>query len=280
MDFELDESFGFGTFAKVVVTIKTKEEIEILREGGKILATALSMLQEHVKPGAVLSDLNARSHDYIERRGAASAFLGYGGGKKHPPYPAALCASVNDEVVHGVGTRKVSLKSGDILGLDFGIRYPSNGGLYTDAALTVGVGRISRQAEQLIQQTKAALDQSIAALRPGVTTHDISKIIQKHCERYEYNVVRDLTGHGVGYGVHEDPPIFCFHDPGHPLTTFQEGMVICIEPMVMTGDWHVVIDDDGWTVRTADHSLAAHFEHTIAITHDGCEVLTTTERKN
>ncbi len=257
-----------------MVTIKSKQEIEILREGGNILAQALALLQAHVKPGVLLCDLDARAQEFLEKHGGKPAFLGYGETKKNSGFPATLCASINDEVVHGIGTRNIVLKEGDILGLDLGVQYPSQKGLFTDAALTVGVGRISKQAEKLIERTKDALDRTIEIVRPGTTTHEISQITQNHCEQYGYGVVRDLTGHGVGYAVHEDPPIFCYHDSRHPNTTLKEGMVICIEPMVTMGDWHVTVDDDCWTIRTVDHSLAAHFEHTIVVTRDGHHVIT------
>ncbi|MDO8572103.1 MAG: type I methionyl aminopeptidase [bacterium] len=260
-----------------MVTIKSKQDIEILREGGHILARALTMLQKHVKPGVLLYDLDARAQEFLENHGGTPAFLGYGETKKTPGFPATLCASINDEVVHGVGTRKIIVKSGDVLGLDLGVRYPAEKGLFTDAAVTVGVGRISKQAEKLIERTKSTLDRAIECVRPGTTTHEISQVIQKQCEQYEYGAVRDLTGHGVGYKVHEDPPIFCYHDPKHPNTVLKEGMVICIEPMVTLGGWRVTVDDDCWTIRTADHSLAAHFEHTIVVTRDGHDIITALE---
>ncbi len=257
-----------------MITYKTPEEITLLREGGSLLAAALFEVQKSVRPGIAISELDAIAREYMEEHGGAPAFLGYGGSRRSPGFPATLCISINDEVVHGIGTRDIILADGDIVGLDIGVRYPANNGMYTDMAVTVGVGTISKEAQHLIDVTRESLDRAIALVRPGASVHDISKEVQGYCEGKGYSLIRDLTGHGVGYAVHEDPPIPNFYDKRIPDVKLKEGMVICIEPMVAMGDWRVTTDHDEWTIRTADHSLAAHFEHTIALTAEGHEVLT------
>ncbi|MBI4268354.1 type I methionyl aminopeptidase [Candidatus Uhrbacteria bacterium] len=257
-----------------MVTIKKPDEIIRLREGGTILARALATVAAAVKPGVCIADLDALAHDELVSAGGVPAFFGYRGSKKNPPYPATLCVSINDEVVHGIGTRKLYLKEGDIVGLDIGVKYPLKKGLFTDMAVTVGVGRVSAEKKRLMNVAQQALDDAIAIIKSGVKTTDISKVIQKTCEKAGYSVVRDLTGHGVGYEIHEDPPIFCFYQSGMPETVLQEGMVIAIEPMVCAGDWRVIVDDDQWTIRTTDGKPSAHFEHTIVVTRDGYKILT------
>ncbi len=257
-----------------MITLKTPEEISILRKGGAILAAALFEVQKAVKPGVRISELDRIAQEYIENHGGSCPLVGYGASRGVSGFPATMCISINDEVVHGIGTRDIVLKEGDIVGLDIDIQYPAKNGLYTDMAVTVGVGTISKEAQKLIDVTREARDRAIALVRPGAYVHDISKEVQGYCEGKGYSLIRDLTGHGVGYAVHEDPAIPNFYDSRMPVVKLKEGMVICIEPMVAMGDWHVTTDHDEWTIRMADHSLAAHFEHTIAVTKDGYEVLT------
>ncbi|MBI2645223.1 type I methionyl aminopeptidase [Candidatus Uhrbacteria bacterium] len=257
-----------------MITIKTSEEIEILREGGHILAAALKATADAMRVGVKIKELNAIAHEYLVSHGGRPSFLGYGASKKVRGFPSALCVSVNSEIVHGDGTRNTLLQEGDIVGLDLGVQYPLKKGLYTDMAITVGVGKISREAQKLMSVTKDSLTRSIKEVRPGGYVHDISKAIQSFCEAQRFSVIRNLTGHGVGHAVHEDPPIFCYYDSRMPKVELKEGMVICIEPMVALGDWHVVTGKDGWTVRMADGKLGAHFEHTIAVTKTGHEILT------
>ena len=191
-----------------MVTIKSQQEIELLREGGKLLASVLEQVAQKVTAGTHIKDLDHLAEQLIRESGGEPAFLGYRGDRRTPPYPATLCVSINDEVVHGVGTRENILADGDIVGLDIGMRYPEKNGFFTDMAVTVPVGRVSPTAIRLMKVTRDALNAAIALVRPGAKTIDLSKIIQGTVERAGFSPVRSLTGHGVGYKLHEDPPIF------------------------------------------------------------------------
>lgn len=254
-----------------MIFLKTKKEIDTMREGAQILVTALQAARNAVKSGVSLKELDSIARETIVAGGGEPAFFGYGQRKGQPGFPATLCASVNDEVVHGIGCRDVVLNEGDVVGLDLGVKYQK---MYTDMAVTVGVGTVSSRSQKLMDVTCEALARAIALVRPGIRTSDISKEIQNYCEGNGFDVIRDLSGHGIGYHLHEEPSIFCYHDSHNPDVVLKEGMVICIEPMVVTGDWRVVTDDDCWTIRTEDGGSAAHFEHTIAVTKDGHKVLT------
>ena len=254
-----------------MISLKNEKEIQGMREGGRILAGALHETANAVKAGVSLRELDICARAYIVAHGGEPAFFGYGQRKGQPGFPATLCASVNDEVVHGIGCRDSILREGDIVGLDLGVKYH---GLYTDMAMTVGVGSIADADQQLITVTREALERAVSKIAPGVKTSVLSKTIQQWCEGNGFGVIRDLSGHGIGHNLHEEPSIFCYYDARHPDVVLKEGMVICIEPMVVMGDWHVRTDDDCWTIRTTDGSRSAHFEHTIAVTQDGYEVLT------
>lgn len=254
-------------------SIKSKEEIAILREGGKRLAEILEKVAKAVKPGVSTSELDGLAEGLIFAYQGTPSFKGYKIRETKIPYPGSLCASVNDEVVHAIPRRERILKEGDIIGLDIGMRYPTQNGLYTDAAVTVGVGEISVEADKLIRLTKEALETGIKMVRAGARVGDIGHAVQKFLENNKLGVVRDLAGHGVGHAVHEEPLIPNYGKPGSG-PELKEGMVIAIEPMATLGGWRVVLDDDEWTFRSADGSLAAHFEHTVAVTKDGAEVLT------
>lgn len=263
------------------VGIKTPEEIAILREGGKRLARILRDVASEAKPGVSTAELDRRAERLIFDSGGAPSFKGYKGKKDPRPYPAAACISVNDEIVHAPPRKNKILKEGDIVGIDIGMWWPraartinyTKKSLCTDTAITVGVGRISKDAERLLKATQEALDMGIAEVRPGVTTGDIGYVIEKYLTKCRLGIVRSLAGHGVGYEIHEEPLIPNFGKRGEG-TELKEGMVIAIEPMTTLGAEELVLGDDGWTYRSKDHSLTAHFEHTMAVTAKGAEVLT------
>ena len=245
------------------VIIKSDREIAIMREAGRIVAIVLGVLSKQVRPGMKTRELDVIAARELEKRGAKSSFKGYRG------YPANLCVSVNDEIVHGIPGERV-LDEGDIVSLDFGAIFR---GFQGDAAVTVGVGEVSSQAEQLMETTEGALKAGIAVASPGARLGDVSAAIQNYAESRGYSVVREYTGHGIGREMHEEPQIPNFGSPGvGPV--LKKGMTLALEPMVNAGDWRTRLGDDHWVVLTADESLSAHFEHTIAITNDGPEVLT------
>ncbi len=259
-----------------MVTIKTPEEINVLREGGRILATIMGELVELVKPGVSTATLEAHAVRRLQELGAVSSFIGYQG-RGPSPFLTALCTSINEEVVHAPALPGRLLKSGDIIGLDFGARYPATGkGLYTDMALTVPVGHVSAEVARLITVTRRALQQGLKVVRPGNYIHDISRAIEKFIDRYGFGIVRDFVGHGVGYAVHEEPQIYNYYERNQPRIALKEGMCLAIEPMVTLGDPDVKIIDDEWTTVTRDGSWSAHFELTIVVTKSGYEVLTRT----
>ena len=242
---------------------KTQEEIKIMAEGGKILATVLKEIEKMVKPGVTTMELDRAAEALILKHGALPAFKGYEG------FPYSLCASVNEIIVHGFPSDRI-LKEGDIIGLDLGVLYK---GYNTDMAVTVPVGNISFEAKRLIMVTKKALKIGIKKVRAGVTVGDVGNTIQRYIEDQGLGVVRDLCGHGIGKEVHEDPRIPNF-GARHKGEVLEEGMVICIEPMVTIGDWRIKTAKDGYGYATKDGSLGAHFEHTMAVTKDGARVLT------
>lgn len=250
--------------------IKTPQEIIKLQRGGKILAKVLKALARAVRPGISTMDLETIAQDLIKQSGAAPAFPGYRIGAGVPPFPAALCTSIDHEIVHGIPHKARMLEAGQIIGLDLGVVYE---GLYTDAAITVAVGRINKENEQLVATTKKALAEGIKQVKPGAHIGDISSAIQKVAESRGYGVVRDLVGHGVGHAIHEKPYVPNYGKPG-TLEKLQVGMVIAIEPMFTLGGHEIIFSDDGWTVTTADGSIAAHFEHTVAVTEKGHIILT------
>lgn len=249
-----------------MITIKTPKEIQIMKEGGKILAAILKEIAEEVKPGISTEDLDRAAEALILKHGAQPSFRGYKG------FPACLCTSVNEEVVHAIPSAR-RLKEGDIISLDLGIFYK---GFNTDMAITVPVGKVSLGAKQLILITKKALSRGLKEVRPGNTIGDISSAIQKYVEGQGFGVVRELCGHGIGKKVHEDPQIPNFGKKGTG-PVLREGMVICLEPMVTLGNWQLKKAKDGYGFETKDGSLSAHFEQTIAVTKRGAEVLTKIE---
>lgn len=255
-----------------MITIKSREDIAHMKQAGRILARILESVVARTCVGVSVSELDVLAREGMKVNGVTPAFLGYGASRTKPGFPGVLCVSVNDEVVHGTPARTLCLNEGDIVGLDIGL-IDSNG-WYADMAVTVGIGVIDNQSRVLISTARRALDKTIAMVRPGIETRALSREIQRITESAGFSAIRDLTGHGIGRSLHEDPPIFDYDDPRLPSTVLREGMVICLEPMITVGHWRVTTDDDGWTVRSADGSRSAHFEHTIAVTHNGHEILT------
>jgi len=253
-----------------MITIKTKSEIETLREGGHILAELLHFLAGEVRDGVSTKYLEDIARKRIEEAGAVPAFLKYTPKGAARPFPAALCVSVNDVVVHGIPNEKPKiLKEGDVVTIDTGLCYK---GLYTDSAVTVPVGRVDRTTESLIKATKEALDAALDAATVGAKTTDIGAAIEKVAKKYKFSPAQDLGGHGVGYSQHEDPFIPNFKMSGGVV--LKEGMVLAIEPMLCVGTGKVNFLTDGYTVVTADGKKSAHFEHTVVITERGADILT------
>jgi methionyl aminopeptidase len=245
-----------------MVVLKHADEIEKARASNRIVAEVLSVLREKVKPGLTTRELDKIAEGIAEKRGAKPAFKGYRG------YPFSLCTSVNDEVVHGMPSNRVLIE-GDIIGLDFGVYYQ---GLYGDSAITLPVGRVDDQAVRLMQVTEQSLYMAIKQACHGNRLGDISAAVQDTAETSGYSVVRDFVGHGIGKSLHEDPQIPNFGKKGRGIE-LKRGMILAIEPMINAGKYKVKILPDGWTVVTADGSLSAHFEHSVAITENGPEIL-------
>ncbi|MDD5145823.1 MAG: type I methionyl aminopeptidase [Candidatus Pacebacteria bacterium] len=267
-----------------MVSLKSAEEIKIMAEGGKILAKIMKELESKVRPGITTLELSELAEGLILKSGGTCSFLGYNvpdDSSLKRVYPACLCTSVNEEIVHAIPSTRI-LKEGDIISLDLGIQYK---GFHNDMAITVPVGKISKEAQKLIDVTKGALEIGISQIKPGNKIGDLSKAIQKYIEDQGFNAVRELCGHGIGRNIHEDPEILnsvSFDRAtidkvkyfGDAKLKFKEGMVICPEPMVSVGDWHIKKSKDGFGWETKDGSLSCHFEHTVAITKDGSLVLT------
>jgi methionyl aminopeptidase len=251
------------------IEIKSEQEIVIMRQSGKIVADVLRTLTEQMKPGMNTKELDTIAVRELKKAGAESSFKGYRG------YPATICVSVNDEIVHGIPGSRV-LKEGDIVSLDFGAVYH---GFHGDAAVTVPVGKINPEAQRLIDATRDSLEKGIAAAQAGARLGDVSAAIQTYAESQGYSLVREYTGHGIGRKMHEDPQIPNSTEPPFGLKAgtgplLQKGMTLALEPMLNAGGWRTRVAEDQWTVLTADGSLSAHFEHTIAVDDNEPVVLT------
>ena len=245
------------------IIIKSEDEIAIIREAGRCVAEVLQILVHRLRPGLAARELDEIVRAEFKKRNVVPAFLGYQG------YPAAVCVSFNDEVVHGIpGDREIA--DGDVVSIDLGAIHK---GFVGDAAVTAGVGNISAEAQRLIEVTREALNRAIAAARAGSRLGQIGAAVQGYVEGSGFSVVREYVGHGVGRQMHEDPQVPNYGEPDSG-PVLREGMVIAIEPMVNVGDWRTKRDPDNWTVRTLDGSLSAHFEHTLAIRDGQAEVLT------
>ena len=247
----------------VGITIKSPRELEHMRAAGQVVAATIARLVAFVAPGVTTKDCDAVAEREIRHLGAVPAFKGYRG------FPATICVSINEEIVHGIPGPRV-VREGDLVSLDVGAVV---NGFYADAAVSAGVGKVSSEVADLIEVTREALERGIQACRAGNRMGDISAAVQRFVEGRGYSVVREYVGHGIGRALHEDPQVPNFGPPGRGLL-LRSGMVLAIEPMVNVGDWRTRGLEDGWTVVTADGSLSAHFEYTVAIMEAGPEVLT------
>ncbi len=266
---------GVIIITRYMIIIKTREEIALMRQGGKILAKILRALGEKVKPGIKTEELDKTAEELAAQYGVVASFKNYkptfaAEKTKDDGFPASLCVSVNEEVVHGIPNGQV-LAEGDIVGLDMGIKYK---GYFTDAAITVPVGVVSEQAQKLINITKKCLEAGISKVKEGARLGDVGFAIQDLAEQNGFSVVRDLVGHGVGKFVHEDPQVPNYGISGHGLK-LKRGMTIAIEPMINMGAFEVEMAPNNWTFAAKDKKYSAHFEHTVAVTKDGCDILTT-----
>lgn len=255
--------------------IKSAPELKEIEEGGKRLGEVLGKLGEFCHAGISTLEVDKKAEELILQLGGVPAFKGYKTSPHDPPFPATICASLNDELVHGIPSKNRILKDGDIFSIDIGMRWPGKKGLFTDTALTVTIGKVSEKVDKLLDVTRESLERGIALAKPGSSVAGIGKAVESYVRSQgKYGIVRDLVGHGVGHAVHEDPQVPNYYDKKLESVILQPGMVIAIEPMIAIGDWHVVSGDDGWTIRMADHSLCAHFEHTVIITESGNVVAT------
>ncbi|MCD8390734.1 MAG: type I methionyl aminopeptidase [Firmicutes bacterium] len=247
-----------------MITIKTPKQIAKMKKSGEVTKGAFEAVEKAIRPGVTTKYLDKIAYDYIISKGAKPNFLNYDG------FPGTICASVNDEVVHGIPSDKIVLKEGDIISVDMGAVLD---GWHSDAARTYAVGKISSEAQQLIDVTKQSFFEGIKYVKHGAKLGDVSHAIQEYAESFGYGVVRDLVGHGIGTSLHEDPNVPNFGKAGHGLR-LAAGMVLAIEPMITEGTWKVSVLDDDWTIVTDDGKLAAHYENTLAVTKDGYELLT------
>jgi methionyl aminopeptidase len=249
-----------------VISLKSPREIEIMRRANVIVAEVLQELKARVAPDVTTLELDAIAEELTLKKKAVPAFKGYSVGGR--VYPRCLCASINEEIVHGIPSNR-PLREGDIIGLDYGVIYD---GFYGDSAITVGIGKVSEEAQRLMDVTEQSLYRGIQELQEGKRLGDLGSAVQRFAESAGFSVVRAFVGHGIGKKLHEEPPVPNYGEPDRGLR-LKEGMVLAIEPMVNAGSYEVEIKDDGWTAVTKDGSLAAHFEHSVAITKNGPYIL-------
>jgi methionyl aminopeptidase len=251
-------------FSTKTIELKSAKELGLMREAGAIVAGTLALLSQAAKSGVSTAELDKLAADELAKKKAKPAFLGYHG------FPASLCVSINNEVVHGIPSPKRKIAEGDIVSLDFGCIV---GGFFADAAVTVAVGKVPASTKKLIDVTRESLNMGIDQVRDGGRLGDVSAAVQRHVEANGFSVVRDFVGHGIGRALHEDPPVPNYGKAGTGMR-LAPGLVLAIEPMVNAGGPEVETLSDGWTAVTKDRSLSAHFEHTVAVTADGPEILT------
>lgn len=256
-------------FMSKAVEVKNAQEVAAMRRAGTVVADILSLLTTRIVPGMTTGEIDRIAREELKKRGAKPAFLNYHG------YPAVICVSINHEVVHGIPNAKRALKDGDIVGLDFGAVID---GWFGDAAVSVGVGKITPEAQRLLQVTSESLYKGIAAVKAGARLGDIGAAVQGHAEAAGFTVVRDFVGHGIGRALHEDPAIPNYGKAGTGAR-LKAGMTIAIEPMINAGAFEVETLADGWTAVTKDRALSAHFEHTVLVTETGYDILTLPSEK-
>ncbi len=247
-----------------MITIKSAKQVELMRKSCALTKELFEILEKHIKPGVNTKQLDKIAYDFYTSRGAKPNFLGYGG------FPGTICASINDEVVHGIPSKHAVLREGDIISIDMGCTLD---GWHSDAARTFAVGKISDEAQHLIDVARESFFEGIKYIKHGAKLGDVSSAIQSYVEGHGYGVVRDLVGHGIGKELHEDPSVPNFGTAGKGVK-LAAGMTLAIEPMITQGSYKVAVLDDDWTVVTDDGSLAAHYENTVLVTRDGCEILT------
>ena len=257
------------------ITLKSPRQIELLREAGRLVRETFDLLRQHIRPGVTTAELDSIAEAFIRSRGADPVYKGYvppgrRGWANIPPFPGTICASVTDVICHGIPSKKERLRQGDIIGVDIGLRL---NGWIGDACETFPVGAVDEPTERLLAAAKHCLELGIAQAQPGKTLGDIGAAIQRHAEGVGFSVVREYTGHGLGRNLHEDPTVLHYGEPGTGRKILV-GMVFTIEPMINMGKPETKLEHDGWTVRTADGSRSAQFEHTLAITEEGTILLT------
>ncbi len=245
-----------------MIIYKSSAELDLMRQSSRIVAQILDELEPLVKPGIRTRDLDLYAEKRTRELGAAPAFKGYRG------YPASVCVSLNEEIIHGIPSGRI-LQEGDIVSLDFGVLYE---GFYSDSAITVPVGRVAEEALRLVAAARTAFLEGLTMFREGNRLSDVSAAVQRSVEAEGFSVIRQFVGHGIGRSLHEEPQVPNFGAPGRG-PRFKPGMTLAIEPMIAAGDWEVEVLEDGWTAVTKDRSLSAHYEHTVALTADGPEIL-------
>lgn len=255
-----------------MINIKTDQEIEIMREGGKRLAFIMDELEKNILPGINTQKIDKLAEKLILKAEGHPSFKGYGGGKK--PFPATICASINNEIVHGIPKKEVILRDGDIFKVDIGMKY---NGLHSDMARTFAVGKIDKEKQKIIDVVRESFYQGVNAIKLGKKLNRYSKAVQKYVEKNGFSVVRNLVGHGIGKKLHEFPQVPNYYERGVCKFKLEPGMTFALEPMINAGDHETKLGKDGWVFETRDGSLSAHWENTILITKDGVEILTETE---
>lgn len=234
----------------------------------------LEKLSSMAVPGISAFEIDRKAEKLIKAAGGAVAFKGYKSRPDDPPFPSTICASLNEEIVHGIAHRDKVLKDGDIFSIDIGMRYPKKNGYFTDTAITIAIGKIDKQLQALLERTQKALEVGIEKCQVGNKISDIGRAIENFITPFGYGIVRDLVGHGVGHAVHEEPRVPNYYDKSLDSWVLEPGVVIAIEPMITLGDYKIEVAEDGWSISTVDKSLSAHYEHTVIITENGPVVAT------